>query len=700
MAADGNVFAEELQFLKGVGPKRAEFLRKLGLTNCRDLLHFYPRRYLDHSTVAKVISLRSGQAVTVVGRVAAASRVSGRRPRFEAHVIDDWNGRITMIWFNSLSWIERALKKGERAAFHGTVRLYGGRWSIIHPDFDRLDEGGPQLSTGRILALYPGGQKYERFGLTSKRFRKIIYGLIRNRGLEFPDQVLPSWIVDRYTLMDGRQALRAVHFPKSQAELNGARTRLKFEELFFVQLMLRYIHSRRGERRGIVVEDRSDRTRRFLEEVLPFELTGGQKQALDRIAADMRSGMQMHRLLQGDVGCGKTVVAVAALLMAIDSGYQGAFMAPTEVLAEQQYHSLVRYLEPLDVNVRFLVGGQATRLRSEILQELANGQCHIVVGTHAVIQEMVTFQRLAIAVVDEQHRFGVTQRAQLFAKGDRPHTLLMTATPIPRSLALTVYGDLDVTTIREMPKGRKPIVTRLLNAKRRGEMHALVYKQLKAGRQVYVVYPQVAESEKTDLKDAENGFAEWQRLCPEHHVGLVHGQMPSAAKEEVMARFKSGDVRLLVATTVIEVGVDTPNATVMVIEHAERFGLSQLHQLRGRVGRSTQQSYCVLMAEYRQSAEARERLRVMVKTTDGFKISDADLKLRGTGDIFGTRQSGLPELRIADVAEDMHLIERSQQAARDLWDRDPELTEPEHRQMKWYFETFIASRLEGFARAG
>ena len=695
------MFEDSTMYLKGVGPRRAKVLEEIGIVTCRDLLHFYPRRYLDHTTVSKVIELRNdGVATTVVGKILVAGEVSGaRRSRYEAILVDDWNGKIKLIWFQGLSWIKRALAPGDRVAFHGKVQLYRGEWSMTHPEFDKLDEEGPRLSTMRILALYPGGAKFQAVGLTSKTFRRVIHQLIKTRGWDIP-QVLPSWIESGFDLMDGRVALRAVHFPKSQSELQKARERLKFEELFFLQLLLRRIQAKRQLRQGIRLRRDGPLLRRYLRETLPFELTNDQTRALEDIARDVGEGRQMHRMLQGDVGSGKTVVATAALLMAVDGGHQGAFMVPTEVLAEQQYSNLKEYLGPIGIEVRLLVGRQRKKERDQVLDELESGAAQIVIGTHAVIQENVKFKTLAMAVIDEQHRFGVRQRSSLLAKGSNPHTLLMTATPIPRSLALTRYGDLDISLIKELPAGRKPIRTRLLVEKRRREMLKLAQDEVDKGHQVYVVFPQVEESEKTDLKDAERGFLEWQKRFDPGKVGLVHGQMPSVEKEEAMSRFKAGDLDILVATTVIEVGVDTPNATVMVIEHAERFGLSQLHQMRGRVGRGEAQSYCVLMADYRQSAEAKERLRVLLKTTDGFRISDEDLRIRGHGEFFGTRQSGLPDLRIADIVDDRPIIENANRAVTQLSERDPRLAAEEHQSMRHYFESFFVAQLEGFARAG
>ena len=696
-----DVFQESLQFLKGVGPRKFEVLEKAGVSNFRDLLQHYPRRYLDRSTVTPIrdITPQSG-AVTVVGRIVQASTVPMRgRTRFELVVEDESKGRLKCVWFNRAGWIAKVFKANERVAFHGKPQLFGRQFSLTHPDFDKLDAEGASLDTGRIIPLYPGGAAFDKVGLTSRSFRKIVYGLIKEHGLRLPE-ILPAWIVEQYKLMEGRVALRAAHFPKNQPELGKARERLKFEELFFIQLMLGVTRQVKQEVAGSVFDKEGTYLKRFLEDVLPFEFTNAQKKALNDVLQDTKSGHQMNRLVQGDVGSGKTVVGVAAMLHALDNGYQSAFMAPTEILAEQHYANLKKYLEPLGVEVRLLIGGQRKALRTEILEDLSSGKAHVAVGTHAVIQEGIVFQKLGMAIVDEQHRFGVLQRAEMLKKGDNPHMLLMTATPIPRSLAMTLYGDLDVTIMDELPAGRKPIETSLRTEKRREEVYAFVKEQLREGRQCYVVYPLVEESEKLDLKDAESGYEQLVEKFRPYKVDLVHGRLFPYEKEEAMDRFKNGETDILVATTVIEVGVDVPNATVMVIEHAERFGLSQLHQLRGRVGRGGNQSYCILMADYKRSAEAEERLATMVSTTDGFKISEADLKLRGAGDFFGTRQSGLPDLKIADITVDVELLVQAREAAFALLKRDPHMREPEHELTRAYFQAFYHHRSLGFARVG
>ena len=696
-----SIFTEDLQILQGVSPKKAAVLAEGGVHSFRDLLHYFPRRYLDRSTVTAIRDLQENEpAVTIVGTVRVSGVVPGKRTRrFELIVEDEQGDKMKCVWFQGVNWIPRLFKNGERVAVHGKVQRYGGRFSMTHPEFDKLDAEGPALDTGRIITLYPGSAKLQKAGLTSRTFRRIIYGLFKEHGLKIPD-ILPPWIQERYDLLDGRVALRAIHFPKSQVELSQARERLKFEEFFFIQLMLGLTRQTRREVAGAVFGPPGETYHRFLDEVLPFELTGAQLRTLDDIIGDTQSGHQMNRLIQGDVGSGKTVVAVAAMLHAIDNGYQGAFMAPTEILVEQHYANLKDYLAPLGLETRLLIGGQRKLLRQEILADIAEGRAHVIVGTHAVIQDAVEFHNLGIAVVDEQHRFGVRQRAELFSKGEHPHMLLMTATPIPRSLAMTVYGDLDVSIMDEMPAGRKPINTRLFSEKRRGEMYDFLRAQLREGCQAYVVYPLVEESEKMDLKDAESGFEKLQVEFRPYKVDLVHGRMFSYEKEEAMDRFKNGETDILVATTVIEVGVDVANATVMVVEHAERFGLSQLHQLRGRVGRDVAQSYCILMADYRRSPEAEQRLNTMVQTTDGFKISETDLKLRGAGDFFGTRQSGLPDLKIADITQDQEVLIKAREAAFALLDRDPHLRDDAHATLRAYYEHYYAGRGMRLVRVG
>jgi ATP-dependent DNA helicase RecG len=692
---------KDVRYVKGVGEKRADvWAAAHGVRTVRDLLHFYPRRYLDRSTITPVQQLREDpEPVTVVGTVQSTQIVPGKsQKRFELILEGEQGGRMKCTWFQGIWWVRKAFETGDRVAFHGKVEKYGRWFSMTHPDFDRLEDDAI-LDTGRIVPLYPGGEAMENVGLTSRSIRRIIYNLFKEHGLKL-QETLPERMVERFDLMEGRVALRAIHFPKGPAERARAERRLKFEELFFIQLMLAQMRRRQEEVAGPEFDDPGDYTTAFVREVLPFELTGAQKRALRDVIDDTQTGVQMNRLVQGDVGSGKTVVAVAAMLHAYDSGYQSAFMAPTELLAEQHYQNLTEYLRPLDLEPHLLVGGQTKSERTAILEDLTAGRVPVAIGTHALIQEEVEFDNLGLAVVDEQHRFGVAQRAEIFEKGTQPHMLLMTATPIPRSLAMTLYGDLDVSKIDEMPPGRKPVDTRLRSEKRRGEVYAFLRDKLEQGQQAYVVYPLVEESEKMDLKDAESGHADLQEQFPDYNVGLVHGRMTSDQKDTAMAQFKEGTIDILVSTTVIEVGVDVPNATVMLIEHAERFGLSQLHQLRGRVGRSDQQSYCLLMAGYKRSQEAKQRLEAMVRTNDGFEISETDLRIRGAGDFFGTRQSGMPDLKIADITQDTDILEAARTAAFDLVEQDPHLRADEHARLRRRYEASYAEEGLGFARVG
>ena len=693
---------QDVRYVKGVGEKRADVWADAhGVRTVRDLLHFYPRRYLDRTTVTPVGRLQeSPDPVTVVGTVQSTSVVPGKnQKRFELILQGEQGGRMKCTWFQGVWWVRKAFEEGDQVAFHGKVEKYGRWFSMTHPDFDTLNDEGALLDTGRIVPLYPGGEAMSNVGLTSRSVRRILYTLFKEHGLKLKE-TLPDWMVETYDLMEGRVALRAIHFPKSQAELADAKRRLKFEELFYIQLLLAQMRQEQEEVAGPAFEDPDEHTRTFVREVLPFELTGAQKRSLRQVIEDTQSGVQMNRLLQGDVGSGKTVVAVAAMMHAYDSGYQSAFMAPTEILAEQHHANLQDYLQPLGLEPRLLIGSQTKTEREAALRAVRSGESPVAVGTHALIQDEVAFNNLGLAVVDEQHRFGVAQRAEMFEKGERPHMLLMTATPIPRSLALTLYGDLDVSKIDEMPPGRKPVETRLRAEKRRGEVYAFLRDRLEQGEQAYVVYPLVEESEKMDLKDAESGAEDLQEQFPDFTVGLAHGQLPSDQTEQTMQRFKAGEIDILVATTVIEVGVDVPNATVMMIEHAERFGLSQLHQLRGRVGRSDQQSYCILMAGYKRSQEAKQRLQAMVRTNDGFEISETDLQIRGAGDFFGTRQSGMPDLKIADITEDTEILEDARDAAFTLVEQDPHLRADEHERLRHRYEDSYAEHGLGFARVG
>ena len=700
MADALHAFLAPVRFLSGIGPARADVLEAAGIETVLDLLQHYPRRHLDRSNTVLVRDLAAvAGPVTIVATVRATGEIKGRGPRrFEVACEDTEGQRFRCVWFRRTQWVSRAFHAGDRVAFHGRPKMYRGEASMPHPEFDKLDDEGPQLDTGRIIALYPGTSEFEKVGLTSRSIRKVLFQLFRDRGLEFPE-ILPAWIRDRHDLMEGRVALRAIHFPKNAAELEAARRRLIFEELFFVQLMLGTLRATRTREAAQAFGAPGRTVDRFIAS-LPFKLTAGQRRVIDQISRDLMSGSQMNRLLQGDVGSGKTVVAVAAMLHAVDSGFQTAFMAPTEILAEQHYSNLRQYFDFLEVNTRLLVGGQRKAQRREILNDISSGNARIVVGTHALIQEGVEFARLGLAVIDEQHRFGVLQRAEMFSKGTRPHMLLMTATPIPRSLALTLYGDLDVSTMREKPAHQHPIRTVLAVEKRRPRVYSDLAKALKDGRQVYIVYPLVAESEKLDLKDAISGYEAVKEAFPSTRVDIVHGRMNSDEKDLAMKRFGGGETGILVATTVIEVGVDVPNATIMVIEHAERFGLSQLHQLRGRVGRGPEASTCYLMVAPQRTNDSDQRLEAMVNTDDGFKISETDLRLRGAGNFFGTKQSGIADFRIADLARDVDVLIEAREAARALTEDDPGLLSSDNAVLRAFYLRFYADRFMPLAKIG
>ena len=701
MSRGFSLLDREVQFLKGIGPKRAVALADAGIKNVRDLLHFYPRRYLDRSTITPFSEIgQLEQQVTVVGVVRSAAVVPSRRTRrFEVILEDEEGNTVQCVWFKGITWVQKSIAAGARIAVHGKPQPYNKRWSFPHPDYDLLDSEGPNLATGRIIPLYPGSDAFNKAGISGKTIRKTIYSLFKEDGLLL-EEVLPAETVKKYGLMEGRVALRAIHFPNSEDEREKAVYRLKFEELFWIQLLLHKTHQLRDKRPGIVLETPGEHSTSFFEKSLPFTLTSDQQEALKVIYSDATSGKQMNRLLQGDVGSGKTIVAVGAILQAVDSGKQGVLMAPTEILAEQHYTKLRKYLQPIGLTVVLLRGGQKKAERDSVMDSISSGDAHVVIGTHAVIEDAVEFDDVGMIVIDEQHRFGVTQRGRLVSKGQNPHILLMSATPIPRSLAMTLYGDLDVTTIRQKPAGRKEIETRLLFEPKRESMYAELRRHVESGQQAYVVYPLVEESEKVDLRDAESGFELIKSKFPDRQVELIHGRMKTEVREEVMARFVSGECSILVSTTVIEVGVDVPNATVMIIEHAERFGLSQLHQLRGRVGRGSHSSICLLMADYKKTSVADERLAAMVDTNDGFRISELDLEIRGGGDFFGTRQSGLPDLKIADIVEDVEIIELARAAAGEYTQRTADSGDTKGTITDQYFERYVLNPKMEYAKIG
>ena len=561
---------------------------------------------------------------------------------------------------------------------------------MAHPEVDKLAEEEDLEAFSKIVPIYPGNKELSQARITSVLIRKWIQAILSRTTL---NEFLPETMLKLMDYPIRKDAFQMIHFPDTHSDHKKALDRFKFEELFMFELSMEKIHHTIKEReRGHMFNNLGNYTSKYFNDLLPFELTEGQKSALSDIKNDVSSGRQMNRLIQGDVGAGKTIVAIGALLMALDNGFQAAFIAPTEILTEQHFRTLSSQLNGLDINIRLLVGGQKTALRRDVLTDIEGGGCQIVVGTHAVIQKEVKFNKLGLAVIDEQHRFGVKQRAELLNKGEHPHILVMSATPIPRSLAMTVYADLDISIIKGLPSGRKPVKTAIRGEKKREDVYSFVKSEVASGGQVYVIYPLIEESEVLDLKDATAGYENLRERFPEFNVGLLHGRMTSDEKDETMKAFIANKIHILVSTTVIEVGVDVPNASVMIIEHAERFGLSQLHQLRGRIGRGERQSYCILMPDVKVSKSGAFRLKTMEKTNDGFKISEADLKLRGPGDFMGTKQSGLPDFKVADIVEDQFILAQAKEKARELIERDPELTHPDHQSLKSVFDPYFEEK--------
>ncbi|MBO6536427.1 MAG: ATP-dependent DNA helicase RecG [Balneolaceae bacterium] len=671
--------------------KRLEALQSASIYTADDLLHFFPRRYLDRSNVQRIQHLAgSGEEVTVSGHVVSIDEVGfGKKKRLEVS-LSDGTGILKGVWFKGASYLKKQFKKGAVLAFFGQAKRYGKTISMAHPEISSISDDGDLEAFSKIIPIYPANKEFSKARITSSLLQKWIMQILNQKNVT---EFLPLQILKNNQFPEKAQALRNIHNPNSHQEHKIALERFKFEELFLFELsMCKIKHEVSARESGHIFGNLKPNTSTYFNKLLPFELTDGQKQALSDIKRDVRSGKQMNRLLQGDVGAGKTIVAIGAMLMAVDNGFQAAFAAPTEILAEQHYHTLSQHLAGLDINIRLLVGGQKTALRRDILTDIEGGGCHIVVGTHALFQESVTFNNLGLAIIDEQHRFGVQQRADLLNKGNHPHLLVMSATPIPRSLAMTVYADLDVSIIAGLPKGRKPVETAIRSDKKREDIYRFVDQELADGGQVYIIYPLIEESEALDLKDATAGFEKVKARFPDYNVGLLHGRMDSVIKEETMQAFKENQIQILVSTTVIEVGVDVPNASIMIIEHAERFGLSQLHQLRGRIGRGTRQSYCILIPDVKVSRSGSYRLKTMEETSDGFRIAEADLKLRGPGDFLGTKQSGLPDFKVADIVEDQLLLMNAKKVAQEIIHEDPELNKPENSDLKIVFLPYFNER--------
>ncbi len=673
----------DIKYLPGVGPQRAAVLEKeLGIRSLHDLLYYFPYKYIDRSRLYYVHEIDGNMPyIQLRGQILSFEEAGeGYRKRLVAH-FSDGTGVVDLVWFQGQKYVTGKYKVRTPYIVFGKPTVFGGRVNIAHPDIDPADE--LVLSNMGLQPYYNTTERMKRGSLNSRAIEKLVTNL-RDLIKEPLPETLPDYIIEKNHLVSLTEALMNIHFPKTPEDLRRAQFRLKFEELFFVQLnILRYMKERQQRYCGFVFSKVGDVFNTFYSQNLPFELTGAQKRVIKEIRKDMGCGRQMNRLLQGDVGSGKTLVALMSMLIALDNGFQACMMAPTEILASQHYETVTRMLYGMDVRVELLAGSVKGKRRTEILNGVLTGQVHILIGTHAVLEDTVSFARLGMAVIDEQHRFGVAQRAKLWQKNTTPpHVLVMTATPIPRTLAMTLYGDLDVSVIDELPPGRKPIRTVHQFDNRRASLYADIRRQIQEGRQIYIVYPLIKESEKMDLKNLEDGYQTICEVFPEYKVCKVHGQMKPAEKDAEMQRFVTGETQIMVATTVIEVGVNVPNASVMVIENAERFGLSQLHQLRGRVGRGADQSYCILVTGYKLSEDTRKRIDIMVQTNDGFEIAEADLKLRGPGDLEGTQQSGVAfDLRIANITRDAQLLQHVREIARQVVEADPEGIAPHHAMM-------------------
>lgn len=679
------ILSQDIMYLPGVGPKKKTLLaNEIGVTTYGDLLEYYPYKYVDRSRIYTIREMTGEMPyVQAVGRILSwdVFDMTPRKQRYVAH-FSDGTGVMDLVWFNGGKYARQTYKVGEEYVVFGKPSVFSGRINIQHPDIESGE--GLQLSEMGLQPHYNTTEKMKQSGLNSRGMERLTKTLVEKITEEIPE-TLPPFIVNRLRLMGRDKALRTIHYPKDARTLEHARMRLKFEELFYVQLnILRYAHNRRMKYRGNIFSRIGDCFNNFYHQYLPFELTGAQKRVLKEIRADVGSGRQMNRLLQGDVGSGKTLVALMAMLMALDNGYQACIMAPTEILAEQHLQTIKDFLKDMPIRVELLTGMVKGKRRQTVLEDLNAGAVNILVGTHAVIEDTVQFARLGMVVVDEQHRFGVAQRAKLWTKSENPpHVLVMTATPIPRTLAMTLYGDLDVSIIDELPPGRKPIHTQHVFDNQLSSLYQSIRRQIMQGRQVYIVFPLIEESEKIDLKNLEEGYEALRQIFPDMSLSKVHGRMKAKEKEAEMQRFVKGETQILVATTVIEVGVNVPNASVMVIMEAQRFGLSQLHQLRGRVGRGADQSYCILVTGYKMSEETRKRIDIMCDTNDGFRIAEADLKLRGPGDLEGTQQSGMAfDLKIANITRDGQIVQLARDEAQRIIDEDPECNS-EKNTMLW-----------------
>ena len=675
-----------ITYIKGVSVQRATLLyTELGIKTCNDLLNFFPFRYIDKTQFYQIKELQPNSSeVQIVGKITHVKSVAQKRGSRLVATFQDASGSMELVWFKGQKWIKDSLKINEPYVVYGKLNHFKGSFSIPHPEMELVTEYKKKLQT-KMQPVYPSTEKLTNSGVSNKLMRTYVQNLLQ-QFFDIIEESLSQEIIEDFKLMSKRKALLNAHFPKSQEDLAKAQSRLKFEELFFIQLqLLRKKLINKSKIKGFVFENVADNFNIFYKNHLPFDLTNAQKRVLKEIRKDVASGAHMNRLLQGDVGSGKTIVALLTMLLAIDNGFQATIMAPTEILATQHYHAISELVSEMNIKVDLLTGSVKTKKRKEIHQSLEDGTLHILIGTHALLEDKVKFKNLGIAIIDEQHRFGVAQRSKLWAKNQiPPHVLVMTATPIPRTLAMSVYGDLDISVIDELPPGRKEIKTVHRFDSNRLSVFKFMRDEIEKGRQVYIVYPLIQESEAMDYKDLMDGYESVSREfpSPKYQISIVHGKMKPVDKEYEMQRFVKGETQIMVATTVIEVGVNVPNASVMIIESSERFGLSQLHQLRGRVGRGADQSYCILLSSYKLSEEGKTRLKTMVDTTDGFKIAEVDLKLRGPGNLMGTQQSGVLNLKIADVVKDTQILVAARNKAIDLLQEDPDLSKKENESIK------------------
>ncbi|MDO4755519.1 MAG: ATP-dependent DNA helicase RecG [Parabacteroides sp.] len=684
-----------IMYLPGVGPKKAEILRKeIEVSSYEDLLFYFPYKYIDRSRFYKVSEINGDMPyIQLRGRILFFDTLGEGRTKRLIGKFTDGTGTIDLVWFKGISYVTEKIKPGADYIIFGKPTEFGHVYNIAHPDIDPIDQVD-QVANG-LTPFYSTTERMKKSFLNSRAIQNLQYSLLSSLNWTLPE-TLPAYLLNRIQMIPFQEAIRNIHFPESIDKLRKAQLRLKFDELFFIQLnILRTANLRKMKLKGIVFPSVGDAFNTFYKSYLPFELTNAQKRVVREIRSDMGSGRQMNRLLQGDVGSGKTLVALLTMLLAVDNHCQACMMAPTEILATQHYATVMNFLKDMPIRVALLTGSTKKKERNQILPAIANGEIQIVIGTHALIEETVTFASLGLAIIDEQHRFGVEQRSRLWMKNKSvPHVLVMTATPIPRTLAMTLYGDLDVSVIDELPPGRKPIQTVHRYDNKKAQLYEFLRKEIQLGRQVYVVYPLIEESEKLDYKNLEEGFEIFKEVFSEYQVCMVHGKMKAADKEIEMQKFISGEAQILMATTVIEVGVNVPNASVMVIESAERFGLSQLHQLRGRVGRGAEQSYCVLVSSYKLSNETRKRLEIMVHSNNGFEIAEADLRLRGHGDLEGTRQSGEGlDLKIANLAADGQILQYARDMAREILNEDPDLMAETNRILNERLKTLFAKKV-------